>query len=59
MTTAPHPSRETDGKGRTVRELLAGRKYPIGHHQRECKWQRKQRAVRIRDPHRLMQETVS
>ena len=26
MTTTPRPSREIDGKGRTVRELLAGRK---------------------------------
>ncbi len=29
MTFAPRPSREIDGKGRTVRELLAGRKYSL------------------------------
>ncbi len=28
-------SREIDGKGRTVRELLAGRKYSIDYYQRE------------------------
>jgi uncharacterized protein with ParB-like and HNH nuclease domain len=39
MNTA---SREIDGKGRTVRELLAGRKYSIGYYQREYKWQPKQ-----------------
>jgi uncharacterized protein with ParB-like and HNH nuclease domain len=42
MTTAPRPSREIDGKGRTVRELLAGRKYSIDYYQREYKWQQKQ-----------------
>lgn len=36
------PSREIDGKGRTVRELLAGRKYSIDYYQREYKWQKKQ-----------------
>jgi hypothetical protein len=35
MTTAPRPPREIDGKGRTVRELLAGRKYSIDYYQRE------------------------
>ena len=35
-------SREIDGKGRTVRELLAGRKYSIDYYQREYKWQTKQ-----------------
>lgn len=34
--------REIDGKGRTVRELLAGRKYSIDYYQREYKWQKKQ-----------------
>ena len=34
--------REIDGKGRTVRELLAGRKYSIDYYQREYKWQTKQ-----------------
>jgi hypothetical protein len=35
-------SREIDGKGRTVRELLANRKYAIDYYQREYKWQNKQ-----------------
>ena len=39
MTTI---SRRIDGKGRSVRELLAGRKYSIDYYQREYKWQRKQ-----------------
>jgi hypothetical protein len=34
--------REIDGKGRTVRELLAGRKYSIDYYQREYKWLTKQ-----------------
>jgi hypothetical protein len=42
MTTTPRPSREIDGKGRTVRELLAGRKYSIDYYQREYNWQQKQ-----------------
>lgn len=49
MTTAPQPSREIDGKGRTVRELLAGRKYAIDYYQREYKWERKQVAELIDD----------
>jgi hypothetical protein len=49
MTTALRPSREIDGKGRTVRELLAGRKYSIDYYQREYKWQRKQVAELIDD----------
>jgi len=49
MTTAPRPSREIDGKGRTVRELLAGRKYSIDDYQREYKWQQKQVAELIED----------
>ena len=32
---------EIDGKGRTVRELLSGRKYSIDYYQREYKWQKK------------------
>ncbi len=59
MTANAPFSREINGKGRTVRELLAGRKYSIGHHQRECKWQRKQPAEWIWGPHPLMQEAVS
>jgi hypothetical protein len=43
------PSREIDGKGRTVRELLAGRKYSIDYYQREYKWQTKQVAELIDD----------
>lgn len=42
MTTANRPPREIDGKGRTIRELLAGRKYSIDYYQREYKWQQKQ-----------------
>ena len=42
MTATVRASREIDGKGRTVRELLAGRKYSIDYYQREYKWQQKQ-----------------
>jgi hypothetical protein len=42
-------SREIDGKGRTVRELLTGRKYSIDYYQREYKWQQKQVAELIED----------
>ncbi len=42
MTTQSRPPREIDGKGRTIRELLAGRKYSIDYYQREYKWQKKQ-----------------
>jgi hypothetical protein len=49
MATAPHPSREIDGKGRTIRELLAGRKYSIDYYQREYKWQQKQVAELLDD----------
>jgi Protein of unknown function DUF262/Protein of unknown function (DUF1524) len=42
-------SREIDGKGRTVRELLAGRKYAIDYYQREYKWQQKQVAELLED----------
>ncbi len=41
MTIGPRPSREIDGKGRTVRDLLAGRKYSIDYYQREYKWQQR------------------
>jgi hypothetical protein len=41
MTSAAR-SRDIEGKGRTVRELLAGRKYSIDYYQRDYKWQRKQ-----------------
>ncbi len=49
MTTEGRPSREIDGKGRTVRELLTGRKYSIDYYQREYKWQKKHVAKLIDD----------
>lgn len=49
MTNAPQSSQEIDGKGRTVRELLSGRKYSIDYFQREYKWQRKHVAQLIDD----------
>lgn len=49
MTSATRISREIDGKGRTVRDLLAGRKYSIDYYQREYKWQQKQLAELIDD----------
>lgn len=49
MTTANRPPREIDSKGRTIRELLAGRKYSIDYYQREYKWQQKQVAELIDD----------
>src|SRR5438445_9216140 len=42
-------SREIDGDGRTVRQLLASRKYSIDYYQREYKWQRKQVAELLED----------
>src|SRR6266705_2089633 len=42
-------SREIDGDGRTVRQLLANRKYSIDYYQREYKWQRKQVAELLED----------
>src|SRR5439155_17050579 len=41
-TRATPASREIDVKGRTVRELLAGRKYSIDYYLGEYKWQQKQ-----------------
>jgi hypothetical protein len=49
MNNGARASREIDGKGRTVRELLAGRKYSIDYYQREYKWQQKQVAELIDD----------
>ena len=49
MSTSGAPSREIDGKGKTVRELLANRKYSIDYYQREYKWQTKQVAELIDD----------
>jgi hypothetical protein len=49
MTTERQNSREIDGKGRTVRDLLAGRKYSIDYYQREYKWKTKQLQELIND----------
>src|SRR3954469_15587622 len=49
MTIVSRPPREIDGKGHTIRELLAGRKYSIDYYQREYKWQQKQVAELIDD----------
>ena len=40
MTTPSRPHRAVYGKGRTVHELLAGRKYSIDYYRREYKWQK-------------------
>jgi hypothetical protein len=42
MNSNIHHSREIDGKGRTVHELLAGLKYAIDYFQQEYKWEKKQ-----------------
>lgn len=44
-----HSRREIDGKGRTVRELLTGRRYSIDYYQREYKWHTKQVVELVRD----------
>ena len=49
MNDSPRPSREIDAKGRTVRELLTGRKYSIDYYQRDYKWQQKQVAELLED----------
>jgi hypothetical protein len=49
VAAVPRVSREIDGKGRTIRELLANRKYSIDYYQREYKWQHKQVAELIDD----------
>src|SRR5438445_7673492 len=49
MSNERPQSREIDGKGRTIRELLAGRKYSIDYYQREYKWQKKQVAELLDD----------
>jgi hypothetical protein len=49
VTPILQQSREIDGKGRTIRELLAGRKYSIDYYQREYKWHSKQVAELIAD----------
>ncbi|HLH76784.1 MAG TPA: DUF262 domain-containing protein, partial [Candidatus Binataceae bacterium] len=42
-------TREIDAKGRTIRELLGGRKYSIDYYQREYKWQQKQVSELLED----------
>jgi hypothetical protein len=49
MTNERRQSREVDGKGRTIRELLGGRKYSIDYYQREYKWKSKQVMELIED----------
>jgi uncharacterized protein with ParB-like and HNH nuclease domain len=49
MTAIPRSSPAVDGKGRTIRELLAGHKYSIDYYQREYKWEQKQVAELIDD----------
>lgn len=49
MTAGSRPSREIDGRARTVRELLAGRKYSVDYYQREYKWKQKHVAELIDD----------
>jgi hypothetical protein len=49
MTLLSRPQRAIDGKGRTIRELLAGHKYSIDYYQREYKWHQKQVAELIDD----------
>jgi hypothetical protein len=49
VTNTSRQSREIDGKGRTIRELLAGRKYSIDYYQREYKWKQKQLAELLDD----------
>lgn len=49
MSTDNQQSREIDGDGRTVRELLANRKYSIDYYQREYKWQKKQLTELVED----------
>jgi len=47
MNSDRRQSREIDRKGRTIRELLAGRNYSIDYYQREYKWQTEQVAEMI------------
>jgi len=41
MSSGNRARREIDGKAKTVRELLAGRKYSVDYYQRDYKWQQK------------------
>lgn len=49
MTNPRRQPRAVDGKGRTIRELLSGRKYSIDYYQREYKWKAKQVGELIED----------
>jgi hypothetical protein len=49
-TSSSQLSREIDGKGRTIRELLAGRKYSIDYYQREKAACRLSRIRNSREP---------
>ena len=49
MVESTSHSREIEGKGRTVRDLLGGRKYSIDYYQREYKWEAKQVAELVDD----------
>lgn len=42
MSAEAQVSKAIDGKGKTIRELLANRKYSIDYYQREYKWEAKQ-----------------
>ncbi len=41
--------KEIDGKGKTIRELLNGRRYYVDYYQRDYKWQTKQVRELIED----------
>jgi hypothetical protein len=49
MTAIPRSYRAVDGKGHTIRELLAGHEYSLECYQREYKWEHKQVAELIDD----------
>jgi uncharacterized protein with ParB-like and HNH nuclease domain len=49
MSSEAQASKAIDGKGKTIRELLANRKYSIDYYQREYKWESKQLAELIND----------
>src|ERR1044071_6143383 len=49
MSLEKEPTREIDGKGRTIRELLSAKRYSIDYYQREYKWQTKHVAELIDD----------
>jgi hypothetical protein len=47
MITQTCPAREIDGKGRTIEDMIAGRKYSIDYCQREC------RSLQRQDGHQI------